>query len=81
MACTYNNILFIQSVIILHFCLSVFAIFLILLAGDIETNPGPGSADSLSVSSDMSDQSTFDLSVFEQNFSLVHYNIQSLNSI
>ena len=50
--------------------------FLILLAGDIELNPGPYSPD-ISLSSDSSG-SPMDVSVFESNFSVVHYNVQSL---
>ena len=50
--------------------------FLILLAGDIELNPGPYSPDT-SLSSDSSG-SHMDVSVFESNFSVVHYNVQSL---
>ena len=53
-------------------------VFLILLAGDVELNPGPASIDSESISNDLSDSSMVDLSIFEQNFSIVHYNIQSL---
>ena len=44
----------------------------ILLAGDVELNPGPQSAD-ISSSTE-----SFNVSVFERNFSLVHYNVQSL---
>ena len=50
--------------------------FLIFLAGDIELNPGPYSPDT-SLSSDSSG-SHMDVSVFESNFSVVHYNVQSL---
>ena len=50
--------------------------FLILLAGDIELNPGSYSPDT-SLSSDSSG-SHMDVSVFESNFSVVHYNVQSL---
>ena len=53
-------------------------IYLILLAGDVKLNPGPASIDSGSISNDLSDSSIIDLSIFEQNFSIVHYNIQSL---
>lgn len=48
----------------------------ILLAGDIESNPGPEDSDPLSSFS--SAESTKDMSVFEDNFSFVHCNIQSL---
>ena len=58
-------------------CLTIW-IYLILLAGDVELNPGPASIDSESISNDLSDSSIIDLSIFEQNFSIVHYNIQSL---
>ena len=78
MVCTYNNVLFTQSILILQSCLSTWVIFLILLAGDVELNPGPGSTDSISISGDLSDDSIIDVSIFERNFSLVHYNIQSL---
>ena len=49
---------------------------LLLLSGDVELNPGPLSAD-LSSSTDSS-FSYMNVSVFENNFSLVHYNVQSL---
>ena len=51
--------------------------FLILLAGDIESNPRP---DMLDHSSDdnISNSSTYDISIFEHFFSIVQYNIQSL---
>ena len=49
---------------------------LIVLSGDIEINPGPESVDlSSSCSSCTTD---INLSLFEQNFSVVHYNVQSL---
>ena len=49
---------------------------LIVLSGDIEINPGPESADlSSSCSSCITD---INLSLLEQNFSVVHYNVQSL---
>ena len=49
---------------------------LIVLSGDIEINPGPESVD---LSSSCSSRTTdINLSLFEQNFSVVHYNIQSL---
>ena len=76
MVCTYNNVLFTQS--ILQSCLSIWVIFLILLAGGVELNPGPGSTDSISISGDLSDFSIIDVSIFARNFSIVHYNIQSL---
>ena len=50
--------------------------FLILLAGDIESNPGPDSFDPSS-DDNISNSSTYDISIFEQNFSIVQYNIQS----
>ena len=51
---------------------------LILLSGDIEMNPGPESVDlSSSVSSSLA---SVDISIFEHNFSVVHYNVQSLYS-
>ena len=53
-------------------------IYLILLAGNVELNPGPASIDSGSISNGLSDSSIIDLSIFEQIFSIVHYNIQSL---
>ena len=49
-------------------------ILLILLSGDIE-NPGP--SDTELSDSDISKDS-IDLPIFENNFSVVHYNIQSL---
>ena len=48
------------------------------ISGDVELNPGPGSTDSISISGDLSDDSIIDVSIFERNFSIVHYNIQSL---
>ena len=54
------------------------SLLLILLAGDIERNPGPNSSDvSLLSSSSCSFQ---DLSPFEENFSVIHYNVQGLVS-
>ena len=50
-------------------------ILLILLSGDISENPGP--SDTESSDSDISKDS-IDLSIFENSFSVVHYNIQSL---
>ena len=51
---------------------------LILLSGDIEMNPGPESVDlSSSVRSSLT---SVDISAFEHNFSVVHYNVQSLYS-
>ena len=50
-------------------------ILLILLSGDISENPGP--SDTESSDSDISKDS-LDLSIFENNFTVVHYNIQSL---
>ena len=41
-------------------------------------NQVPASIDSESISNNLSDSSMVDLSIFEQNFSIVHYNIQSL---
>ena len=50
---------------------------LILLAGDIESNPGPDMFDHSS-DNNISNSSTYDISIFEQNFSIVQYKIQSL---
>ena len=50
---------------------------LIVLSGDIEINPGP--PESVDLSSSCSSCTTdISLSLFEQNFSVVHYNVQSL---
>ena len=46
---------------------------LILLAGDVELNPGPQSADISSSTESFNDY--MNVSVFEKNFSLVHYNV------
>ena len=51
--------------------------FLIILAGDIKSNPGPEVLDHSS-DDNISNSSTYDISIFEQNFSIVQYNIQSL---
>ena len=72
MVCTYSNVLFTQSILIFQSCISTWVIFLILLAGDVELNPGPGSTDSISISGDLSDDSIIDVSIFERNFSIVH---------
>ena len=66
-----------QTFLLSFACVSLWVFFLILLAGDIESNPGP---DMLDHSSDynISNSSTYDISIFEQNFSIVQYNIQSL---
>ena len=78
MSCTHKNALFTKNIMMSYLCLTVWMIYLILLAGDVELNPGPASIDSGSISNDLSDSSIIDLSIFEQNFSIVHYNIQSL---
>ena len=78
MSCTYKNALFTKNIMMSYLCLTIWMIYLILLAGDVELNPGPASIDSGSISNDLSDSSIIDLSIFEQNFSIVHYNIQSL---
>ena len=49
---------------------------LIILSGDVKKNPGPGSADLSSSCSSCS--MDINLSLFEQNFSVLHYNVQSL---
>lgn len=54
------------------------SLLLILYAGDIERNPGPSSSDVSLLSS--SSSSSQDLSPFEENFSVIHYNVQSLVS-
>ena len=64
-----------QTCLLSFACVSLWVFFLILLAGDIESNPGP---DMLDHSSDdnISNSSTYDISIFEQNFSIVQYNVQ-----
>ena len=47
-----------------------------MLAGDVELNPGPQSADISSSTESFNDY--MNVSVFEKNFSLVHFNVQSL---
>ena len=71
-----NNYLFTKA-LICCFMESLFWLYLlIVLSGDIEINPGPESVDlSSSCSSCTTD---INLSLFEQNFSVVHYNVQSL---
>ena len=59
-----------------YLCLTIWMVYLILLAGDVELNPGPASVDSGLISNDLSDSSIIDLSIFEQKFSIFHYNIQ-----
>ena len=49
----------------------------LLLAEDIESNPGPDMPDHSS-DDNISNSSTYDILIFEQNFSIVQYNIQSL---
>ena len=44
----------------------------------MELNPGPGSTNSISISGDLSDDSIIDVSIFERNCSILHYNIQRL---
>ena len=78
MSCTYKNALFTKHIMMSYLCFTIWMVFLILLAGDVELNPGPASIDSESISNDLSDSSMVDLSIFEENFSIVHYNIQSL---
>ena len=71
-----NNYLFTKT-LICCFMESLFWLYLlIVLSGDIEINPGPESVD---LSSPCSSCTTYiNLSLFEQNFSVVHYNVQSL---
>ena len=71
-----NNYLF-TITILGCFMESLFWFYLlIVLSGDIEINPGPESVDlSSSCSSCTTD---INLSLFEQNFSVVYYNVQSL---
>ena len=78
MSSTYKSALFTKNIMMSYLCLTIWMIYLILLAGDVELNPGPASIDSGSISNDLSDSSIIDVSIFEQNFSIVHYNIQSL---
>ena len=47
-----------------------------MLAGNVELNPGPQSADISSSAESFNDY--MNVSVFEKNFSLVNYNVQSL---
>ncbi|MEW8548570.1 MAG: endonuclease/exonuclease/phosphatase family protein, partial [Candidatus Thiodiazotropha sp.] len=51
----------------------------ILLSGDVELNPGPvnDSSDSYSSDSDFSDSASNGSEIIRNNFSLVHYNVQS----
>ena len=80
MSCTYTNVLFThgQKILMSSFCFSIWIMSLILLADNIELNPSLESIDSTSSFGDPSDSSITDFSIFEQNFSIVHYNIQSL---
>ena len=74
-AYTKNRIILFNCLIILFLAIS-WSYLLLLLSGDVELNPGPLSAD-LSSSTESS-LSYMNVSVFENNFSLVHYNVQSL---
>ena len=68
---------FIRHIYHVFWYFSLFNTWLILLflfLGDISENPGP--SDTESSDSDISKDS-LDLSIFENNFSVVHYNIQS----
>lgn len=55
----------------------LFISMLISKSGDIESNPGPNSS-SESVSSNSDSASELSSAMFQQYFSLVHYNVQSL---
>ena len=72
----HNNYLF-TKFLIQCFLENIFWLYLlIILYGDVETNPGPDSADLSSSCSSCSID--INLSLFEQNFPVVHYNVQSL---
>ena len=72
----HNNYLF-TKFLIQCFLENIFWFYLlIILSGDVETNPGPDSVDLSSFCSSCSIDTN--LSLFEQNFSVVHYNVQSL---
>ncbi|MCG8113710.1 MAG: reverse transcriptase domain-containing protein [Candidatus Thiodiazotropha taylori] len=69
---------FVLKIVWYFYLISTFWISrLILLAGDIETNPGPDMAD---LSSSFESTFTHDASLFQCHFSLVHYNVQSLRN-
>ena len=71
-----NNYLFTKTLIYCFMEFLFWLYLLIVLSGDIEINPGPESVD---LSSSCSSCTTnINLSLFEQNFSVVHYNVQSL---
>lgn len=70
-----HNRMFITKVLT-YFIITIFwSLLFILLAGDIERNPGPSSSGTSSLSSSCC--SSLDLSPFEENFSVVHYNVQA----
>ena len=72
----HNNYLF-TKFLIQCFLENIFWFYLlIILSGDVETNPGPDSVDLSSLCSSCSIDTN--LTLFEQNFSVVHYNVQSL---
>ena len=71
-----NNYLFTKTLIYCFMEFLFWLYLLVVLSGDNEINPGPESVDlSSSCSSCTTD---INLSLFEQNFSVVHYNVQSL---
>ena len=72
---TFNYKIYTGELYIIKELLYTWLILLILLSGDISENPG--SSDTESSDSNISKDS-LDLSIFENNFSVVHYNIQSL---
>ena len=49
MSCTHKNALFTKNIMMSYLCLTIWMIYLILLAGDVELNPGPASIDSGSI--------------------------------
>ena len=67
-----------QTLLLSFACVSLWVFFLIILAGDIESNPGP---DVLDHSSDdnISNSSTYDISIFEQIFSIVQLQYSKFN--
>ncbi|MCG8113641.1 MAG: endonuclease/exonuclease/phosphatase family protein, partial [Candidatus Thiodiazotropha taylori] len=76
-ACRTNQKFFCAVVWYFHLISVLWLISLLLLSGDIEINPGPDTSD---LSSSYESSSCTDASLLQHQFSLVHYNVQSLRN-
>ena len=81
MSCNYKYALFTKNIMMSYLCLTIWMIYLILLAGYVELNPGPASIDSGSISNDLLDSSIIDLSILSRIFRLfiIIYKVWSAN--